>query len=352
MPAPQIDDTAITGLIDPADHVIWDAYVDRHPRGSLYHKSTWRQVIEGVFGHRSYSLGTRRANGELAGVLPLTRLKSRLFGDFLVSLPFVNYGGALGDDAAIEVGLMEAAAELARELGCGHLELRDDIARQTDWPTRTDKVEMLLDLPDDPDTLLRAIGAKARAQIRRPARERATVHRGGAELLADFYAVFARNMRDLGTPVYSRHLFTAILDAYPENAHIISVRVADRPAAAGFLLAHRDRVEIPWASSIRDYNRIGVNMLLYWEALKWAIEQGYRRFDFGRSTRDGGTYRFKAQWGARPRQLYWHYWLRGGGALPALTPSNPKYRLAIATWQRLPVPITRLLGPHLVKYLP
>ncbi|WP_116348508.1 GNAT family N-acetyltransferase [Alkalilimnicola ehrlichii] len=211
---------------------------------------------------------------------------------------------------------------------------------------------MELLLPDDPAPLWSDIGSKLRAQIKRPRREGVTVDAGGANLLAAFYSVFARNMRDLGTPVYPKRFFLRILELFPDQAFIVTVKHRGRPVAAAFLLGWQDRLEIPWASSIREYNRIGVNMLLYWEALCAAIERGYRCFDFGRSSVDSGTYRFKRQWGARPVPLYWYYWLPPGKSLPNLTPDNPKYQLAIRLWQRLPVAVTNLLGPSLVKNLP
>jgi hypothetical protein len=122
--------------------------------------------------------------------------------------------------------------------------------------------------------------------------------------------------------------------------------------AAAFLIGYGGRLEIPWASTIRDVNHLSINMLLYWEVLKYAIQHQYRIFDFGRSSRDSGTYFFKRQWGAHPQPLYWHYWLRGDRKLPALNPQNPKYALAINIWKHLPLFIANRLGPSVVKYLP
>ena len=328
----------------------WDAYVDRHPQSSLYHSSVWHGVVQEVFGHEVIRLAARDAAG-LAGVLPLVRLRSRLFGDYMVSMPFFNYGGALARSEALARQLMSVAGEEARRVGCGHVEFRDTVAHEG-WMVRTDKVAMQLKLPGTYEQLWGALGAKLRAQIRRPQKEGAEVLRGGAEFLPQFYAVFARNMRDLGTPVYSRSFFEAILRALPDSASIVLVRHKRRPVAAGFLLGFRNGLEIPWASSLREYNPLGVNMLMYAETLKAAIESGYRVFDFGRSSIDSGTYRFKKQWGASAQQLYWHYWLAENREMPQLTPGNPKYQLAIAAWRRLPVCIANGLGPMIVKYLP
>jgi FemAB-related protein (PEP-CTERM system-associated) len=211
---------------------------------------------------------------------------------------------------------------------------------------------MALNLQADPEAQFSALGAKLRSQIRRPAREGGRVERGGVELLHKFYGPFARNMRDLGTPVYSPQFFAAVMKAFGPSAEIIVVSVGDVPAAAGLVLHGPGGTEIPWASSVREWNRLGVNMLLYWEALKAAIERGSKSFDFGRSTVDSGTYRFKAQWGAVPRQLYWHYWLPTGGEKPALNPDNPRFALAIRAWRALPVWCANALGPPIVRRLP
>lgn len=336
--------------LDAGHEQAWSRYVAAHAHASLYHGLAWRDVVHAAFGHETHYLYAHVA-GRITGILPLVRLRSTLFGDFLVSLPQVNYGGVVADDEVGAAALMEAAAHLAKAIGARHVEFRDT-RRLDGWPLRNDKVVMELALPRSADELWARFGSKLRAQIRRADKEGIDIVHGGVELLADFYTVFARNMRDLGTPVYARRFFSAILDLLPQAATIVVCRHHGEPVAGAFLLRHRERLEIPWAASIRVYNRFGVNMALYWTALRYAIGQGCDTFDFGRSTVDGGTYRFKKQWGATPRPLFWHYWLDTGVALPRLTPANPKYRFAIAVWQRLPLFVANRLGPALVKHLP
>lgn len=350
--ADELDDSLNIETADGTSTAAWDAFVQAHNRGTPYHTIAWRRVIERVFRHETFYLSATAGNGDIEGVLPLVRLKSLMFGDFLVSIPYVNYGGALAVGARADGELMREACELGRRLGARHVEFRDAIQRPDEWPCRTDKVIMERALPKDADELLRDLGSKVRAQIKRPTKEGATVVHGGRELLSEFYATFARNMRDLGTPVYPRKFFSVICELLPAASRIVVVRIGGQPVAAGFLLKHRQRMEIPWASSMREYNRLGVNMLLYGEALKLAINEGCTTFDFGRSSVGSGTFRFKKQWGAAPKQLYWHYWLRSGGPVPQLSPSNPKYRMAISIWQHLPLELANLLGPRIVKYLP
>ena len=315
----------------------WDEYVARHERGTPYHTTIWGALIQEIFGHEAHYLYALDKGGSIVGVLPSIRLKSYLFGDFLVSMPYFNYGGAIGDSESIEEALMIGVSETANERRAGHVEFRDVIARSSSWPVRTDKVAMKLELKDTPEAIFKSFSSKLRSQIRRPTKEHAQAVHGHRELLPEFYAVFARNMRDLGTPVYPKKFFAAMLRMIPDQTSICVVRMGAQPVAAAFVLRDDSEMQIPWASSIREFNRFGVNMLLYWEVIRQAIDANCKRFDFGRSSRDGGTFRFKQQWGAQPIQLYWHYWQRTEQELPGLTPSNPRFRTAVNLWKKLPI---------------
>jgi FemAB-related protein (PEP-CTERM system-associated) len=210
---------------------------------------------------------------------------------------------------------------------------------------------MRLPLPGNVDALWQALGTKMRNKIKRAEREDVAVQFGRAELLDEFYRVFSINMRDLGTPVYTRRLFEAVLREV-QSTWIGIVTLAGEPVAAGFLIGFRDTVEIPWGSSLRSVNATRANTLLYWHLLKFACEKGYRVFDFGRSTPGSGPYEFKRQWGATAVPLNWEYWVPDGSALPELSPESPRYRLAVRMWQKLPVPLTRLIGPSIVRNIP
>ena len=348
---PSLDPSQITISLLGNEIDEWNAYVERSPTASLYHRADWRQLIQETFGHDAIYCLAKNRQCEVVGVLPLIRLNSHLFGDFLISMPYFNYGGAISDHPLIEEQLMSFANEKAARLGVSHVEYRDEIERQG-LPVQAHKVNMLLTLPTDPEQLWNSFSSKLRAQIRRPDRENPQVFFGRNDLVDDFYKVFSRNMRDLGTPVYTKRLFINILNTFPDDSRIICIKIGNKPVAAGFLLKHRNMFEIPWASTIKSVNPLSMNMLMYWEVLKFAIEQGIERFDFGRSTIDSGTFRFKRQWGAKPKQLFWHYWLNEGNEPPSLNPSNPKYALLIAIWKKLPVSLTRIIGPSIVKYLP
>jgi serine/alanine adding enzyme len=328
----------------------WTRYVEQHPNATIYHSLIIKKVIEQTFDHKTLYLMAVDKNDDVRGVLPLTQLKSRLFGDLYCAVPFFNYGGVLADNDSVETQLINHAWSTASEYGSQHIEYRQT-HRMSNLPCRDDKVSMILGLPKDNDSLWQNFGSKLRAQINKAAAHTHQVKIGKLELVDDFYQVFAQRMRDLGTPVYSKKLFINMLKQN-ESASIVVIYVKNRAASAGFIVGWRNTLEIPWASSIKDANNQDNNMLLYWHILQFAIEQKYECFDFGRSSKDASTYKFKKQWGAKEYPLYWHYSLNDQNEIPSITTHNPKYQLAITIWRLLPLWLTKMIGPHIVKYIP
>ncbi len=193
---------------------------------------------------------------------------------------------------------------------------------------------------------------KVRNQIRKAQKSGLVCEHGGPELLPAFYGVFARNMRDLGTPVYSRRLFAEGLQTFPEQTRVHVVRLNGAPVAAGITFEARGTIEVPWASSIRDYNSLCPNHLLYWNIIERAVDAGASMLDFGRSTPHEGTYKFKEQWGAQPVALHWEYPSFKGEQLPNASPTNPKFQLAVNMWKKLPLSIATRVGPSIVRAIP
>jgi len=331
---------------------LWDEYVRSHPNATNYHRYGWKKVIEKSFGHGTCYLAAYNGDGQISGILPLVHMKSRIFGNFLVSLPFFNYGGILCRDEETGEALLRAADAILEEMGAGHVELRHVGHAQQGLPTKEQKVTMILELRKDGETQWKALDAKVRNQVRKAEKSGLTALSGHLDLLDGFYEVFCRNMRDLGTPVYGKKFFRNMLETFPETTRIISVMMGSRTIASGILTWYRDTLEVPWASSISDFRDKCPNNLLYWEAIRFAINNGNGKFDFGRSTPGEGTFRFKKQWGAQPVQLYWQYLLKDGERLPELNPKNPKFEMAIKLWKRLPLWLANLLGPHIVKNIP
>ena len=329
----------------------WDAFVAAHPGATAYHAWDWRDVFGPVFGHRPVYLAAREA-GQVVGVLPLVAFRSRLFGTFFCSLPFVNYGGVLASSPAAAAPLLAEATRLAREAGASHVELRH-VARQFDAaPLRQHKVTMLLPLKESVDAQWTALDNKVRNLVRKAEKSDLTSESGDARLLDAFYAVFSLNMRDLGTPVYPKRFFAAVIKACGDRARLHVVRHGAAPVAASMTIAHADRVEVPWASALRSARQMNPNMLLYWHMLKEVIAAGGRTFDFGRSTPGEGTYLFKKQWKAEPVPLHWEYSLITRGAPPDQSPGSGRFHLAIEIWKKLPLPVANTLGPLIIGNIP
>jgi len=330
----------------------WDRFVLEHPRGTVDHLWGWRAIFEGVFGQTCRYLGARRGN-DLVGVLPLVLFRSRLFGRSALSLPLLNGGGLLASDPEGGDALITEATRLAREFGAAFVELRHVERQRPELPCRQHKVGLDLALPDHTDELWKTVDRKVRNQVRKARKAGLDVVAGGPELLGEFYAVFSRNMRDLGTPVYPRKLFDETLRVFGDRARVHVVRHEHAPVASGVTLRFRDSVVNPWASSLRSHRHLCPNMLLYWTFLEHAIDAGASRFDFGRSSPGSGPHGFKRQWGARETPLHWEYGLlEAGRGLPDQSPSNPRMRQAIAVWQRLPLPVANWLGPRITAHLP
>jgi FemAB-related protein (PEP-CTERM system-associated) len=326
----------------------WEAFVDARGDAAGYHSWRWRRVFADAFGHEPVYLAAREGS-VITGVLPMVQIKSLIFGRTLTSLPFLNYGGVMADAPDVGRALIEAAHEEARARRCSHVEMRHVDAQFSHLPCKRHKVSMRLPLaPSMWDRLDR----KVRNQIRKAEKSGLVVERGGESLVGDFYTVFARNMRDLGTPVYSRRLFEEVLRAFPDRAQLHVVRLNGLPVAAGLTYRTPAMVQLPWASSIRSYNALCPNVLLYWDAIQFAQESGAGVFDMGRSTPNEGTFKFKAQWGAEPVPLNWEYQLLTPGELPNVSPANPKYQFAIALWQKLPLSVTTRVGPMIVRAIP
>ncbi len=340
-----------TTLATSADWAQWDAFVGAHAAASVYHLSGWREVIQTSFGHDCPYLIARRS-GEVVGVMPLVRIKSRLFGHFMVSLPYFNYGGPLSNDFEADQALVLEAIHQAKTRQCQHIEWRESALRPG-MPARTEKVNMWLKLPANAADLWQAIGSKLRAQIKKAQASGLTYETGGLDLLEDFYRVFSINMRDLGTPVYSKGFFETVLRQAPGQPVLVVGRTGNGQAvSAALLLKHGTRMEVPWASTLRRANPLNANMGLYWQLLSHACEARCTIFDFGRSTRDAATYRFKKQWGASPVESFWNYWLQEAASMPKLNPSNSKFHLAIEAWKTLPTILTNSIGPTIAKQIP
>ena len=331
------------------------------------HDVRWLRVMREAFRHETFVLLARDdQRGDIRGYLPLALVSTRLFGRFMVSLPYLNRAGIVADAPEIAHELLEAAVRLADRRDVQYLELRHDgrpIEHDLITHHRDEKVRMVLDLPGESSELWNAIGSKVRNQVRKGEKAGLTIRWGDHGLLDDFYSVFAVNMRDLGTPVYPRKLFGSILRHFPGEAELAVVYFGkEHIPVAGALLLHETSggggvrmSQVPSASSLRQFSATNANMWMYHQLLCRSIQRGSTSFDFGRCTPTdapgSGTYRFKKQWGATPQPTTWQYHLRHG-EMDGMRPDHPKYQRRIAAWQKLPVWVTRVVGPTIVRGIP
>ncbi len=317
------------------------------------HDPRWLHVLHDALRHRPFMVITRNDEGQISGFLPLVLVAGPLFGRFLVSLPYLNRAGVVALQPQTKCDLIDEAVRLANRLNVQYLELRHETPiEHAQLPQRRDeKSLMILPLGEDEQSLWQSIGPKVRNQIRKGDKCDLSIRWGRLELVDDFYAVFSVNMRDLGTPVYPRKLFTQILTDFEKQAELAVVDCQGSPVAAALLIHDRNCTQVPSASCLRQYNSTNANMWMYHRLLLRAIERGSAQFDFGRSSEGTGTYRFKKQWGAQPQPTVWQYHVRRGD-INIVRPDNPHYRRRIATWRKLPVWVTRLVGPTIVRWIP
>jgi len=333
------------------DRVRWASYLDSISEVSFYHDYRWSDVIKKSFGLRAFYLMATEGE-KVMGVLPLVFMKSWFFKPCLISLPFLNYGGILADHKEVAEALLSEAQKIQKHLKTAYIEMRYLQKPNLNLVAREYKVTMILDLEKTVDEQWAKLDKKIRNQVRKAEKSDLTTRQGKGELLDAFYKVFCRNMRDLGTPVLGKHFFENILQAFLDESRIYVVYLKDKAIAAAFTLRHHDIVEIPWASSIRDYDKLCPNMLLYWEVIKSAIASGGRQFDFGRCTKDSSTHHFKKQWHAKEHQLYWTYCGNNEADIPIATPEKSSLNIIVSLWQRLPLLVSNRLGPQLAKCIP
>ncbi len=347
------DDLAIDRLPegDAAAAAAWDAFVAATPGSSFCHLSAWRDVFRDSLGLESSYLRARRPDGTLAGVLPLVRIRSRLFGHSLVSVPYLNEGGPLGAPA-VQRHLLERTAAQARQTRAGLLELRarHPLPAAPGLGAARRKITVLLDLPATAEELFnKRFSTKLRTKIRRAQKEGLEV-RFGPELEGAFYHVLARKLRDLGTPVHPRAFFAAITRHFPERVQFSAAFSGKTVVAAGCGFFWQGEYEITWSGALREYMRLNANMTLYWALMEEAIRRGATVFNFGRCTPGGGTHEFKRQWGSRDVELPWRQWPDGGAGAPS--GEGAGMRLATDAWKRLPIGVANRLGPVLARRIP
>jgi len=332
-----------------ADAAGWDAFVESHPEATFFHLFGWRRVVARSFGHATHFLMAER-RGRVAGVLPLVHIRSRLFADALISNAFCVAGGPLASDPAARAALDARAVALAVDLGVDFLEYRCQPSGEAPWQAKTGLyVRFRKAIDPDPEANMRAIPRKQRAMVRKGIKsELAGVIDDDVDRLHRIYAVSVRN---LGTPVFARRYFRNLKEEFGGRCDVVTVERQGTPVASVMNFYFRDEVLPYYGGATLEAREWAANDFMYWEVMRRACERGCRWFDFGRSKIGTGAYGFKKHWGFPAEPLTYGFHLPKGGEVPEINPLNPKYRMFIAVWQRLPLPVTRLIGPPIARNL-
>ncbi|MEO8038526.1 MAG: FemAB family XrtA/PEP-CTERM system-associated protein [Betaproteobacteria bacterium] len=342
------NDITIRGL-GPTDAARWDAFVEGCPEATFFHQSAWRDLIERVFGHRTHFLMAER-NGAIVGVLPLVEVKSRLFGHSVTSLPFAVYGGCATTDPEATAALHRAAVDLAAGTGASHLELRNRVRREPRWPEQDLYVTFRKAIAEDVEANMNAIPRKQRAMVRKGIKNGLTSE---IDTTVDrFFELYADNMHRHGTPPFPRRWFTELKRAFGDRCEAMIVLDASGVPVSGVLSFYfRDEVLPFYAGDTPAARDLAANDFKYWDLMRRACERGLKVFDYGRSKRGTGSFDFKKNWGFEPEPLHYEFRLFKGDAIPENNPLNPKYRLMIEVWRKLPRPLVNFLGPHVSRHL-
>jgi len=343
-------------LAQDSDQERWDEFILRHHNASPYHLYAWKKAIESTYRHKCIYLYAEK-NNEMLGVLPLVYLHFPGIINDIVSLPFCDVGNCIGKDDEIQDALINYVLTSTKHIKGKKLQIRGDLFPSQSVKDHfqvidTKKVRMFLDLPQSSDELLKSFKSKLRSQVRKSEKNGVSFRWGKIEDMDDAYQVFSKNMLELGSPVHSKSFLKAVLMHFGNRAKLGLAEFQGKAIGMGVLLLGGKGVSIPWASTLRDYNRLSPNMLLYWNALKFSADNGYAFFDFGRSSVSEGTYKFKQQWGAKPIPLVWYESInrQNKNSKQERTGHGKREQLA-AMWQKLPLGVANFVGPHLRKYI-
>lgn len=349
-------------LASDFDKEKWNRFTSRHPQVTPYHHFAWKISIEKAYGHQCFYLMAENSDKEIVGVLPTVSIKPPIIKGKLCALPFCDLGSCLAVNESVEDMLINKALDITLQHNLSAFEYRVSQILPSDIDSiepvsKAHKVRMLLELPESSDILFTSFKAKLRSQINKAIKNGLTAEMGRSDKLIDeFYDVFSCNMKNLGSPTHSKKWFSEIKDNYMEDMLLCIIKHNERPVAAGIVLFKGSMASIPWASTIRKFNHLAPNMLLYWSLLKYSADNGYKTFDFGRSTYEEGTYKFKKQWGAKPLLLEWKEFHNVGQYTIPVNNTNTdiksKIRPVIETiWKKIPLALTIAIGPRIRKYI-
>lgn len=344
----------VTGIViralERGEEQEWDRFVQSEESGTLFHLCAWHRVIERVMGHRCIRLVASR-EGRISGVFPISHVRSRLFGDCLISSPLAVYGGICAGDQDSYFSLLSTAGDLAKSLNVKYLEMRNASENfRSNLPGRDLYVTFTQDLTCGAERLLQGLPRDTRYMIRKSMK-------AGLDWTEDlsideFYEIYARSVHRLGTPVFSKQLFVALREEFPNHCRLFGVRKGKRAIAGVLCFYYKDQVLPYYGGALAEFNRDAPNNFMYWNLIAQSCREGLRQFDFGRSKRGTGSFQFKSTWSMEVRNLPYRYQLVGARAVPEMSPVDPKFQLPVAIWKRLPFSWTKRLGPMMIRRIP
>lgn len=338
----------VAGL-DKIGAAVWDAFVLREPSATFFHLSGWQRVVERVYGHRTHYLAAVQ-DGRVIGVLPLVHVRSPLLGSALISNAFSIGGGIAASEPAVVQCLAQAAIALGEELNTGYIELRSERAILPDWHVKSDVYAgFRRPLAASEAENLKAIPRKKRADVRKSLKNGLRIDRSGD--IDSFYRIYAESIRNLGTPVFSKKFLAEICAVFGQDCEISVVHGEQGPVAGLVSFYFRDRVMPYYGGGTAGARATHAFDFLYWSQMLRAMERGAGVFDFGRSKYGTGAFDYKTFWGFEPEPLEYQYHLVKDREVPDINPLNPKYRLFVAAWQRLPLSIANRAGPWFARQL-
>lgn len=326
----------------------WDAYVQEHPEATFFHKAGWKSVLEKSFGHPCHYLIAKQED-KICGVLPLGRVKSALFGDALISTPFCVYGGVIADNDAIASELENSACRLADTLQVDYLELRNKKQRHADWPSKDMYVYFRKEINEDAEENLKAIPRKQRAVVRKGIKAELDV--SNEKNLDNLYFAYASSVRNLGTPVFSKKYFANLLDEFGEDCNVTTISKENETISSVLSFYFKDEILPYYGGGTSAARGLKANDFMYWALMKQSGEAGIKYFDYGRSKEGAGSYSFKKNWGFVAEPLFYEYYLVKSKSIPEVNPNNPKYKVFIDIWRRLPLSIANFIGPYISRSL-
>jgi FemAB-related protein (PEP-CTERM system-associated) len=337
--------------LDRAREQAWDCFVLDHPKASFFHQTAWKRVMEQTYGYKAFYFYAECA-GRITGIAPAFLVSSWVTGRVLLSLPFAVYGGVCAEDAESEKALVERLEQLAIEQRVEHLELRDRGGELLPgYHANSRHATFTIPLIADTDALYKSFPKDIRYMIRKGEKAGLVTHRG-FDQLDPFYRLMTINLRRLGTPAFPKYLFENLIREYPNQVDLTVVYSNDKPVAGGMSFFFREWMQPYYVGSLDEAKGLAANNYLWWELIKLGAVSGYKTFDFGRSKKESGNFDFKKKWNPHIESLNYQVRLVRRTEIPNFSPTNPKFEMATSIWKKLPLGLTRTVGPRLVRWFP